>query len=908
MSPRLRVSRALVLIGLLPAAVPNALCQQSLPWDEPRFLLAAWTAGSASDASSAPVLQRRVTLNLADVTIDEALKEITRQVDLEISYSPRIVPLERRVSLYVRDVTTAAALAQILSGLHVDVSLTAGGGLALVPQRQRPRVQMSVDTGAVTGRVKDTANGSPIPGATVTVDGARRSALTDAAGRYRVTGLSPNTYIVRARYIGYKPASASVTVEAGEDATADFVLQKSAQELDQVVVTGTIVPTEVKALPTPVTVVSEVEIALQRPRTVQEVFRQAVPTAVSWAIASDPQQTLFSVRGASNLTAGLSQMKVFVDGIEAANAAYTSVDPNSIERIEVIRGPQAAAVYGSDAIGGVIQIFTKRGDPSSAGTQVTGEAAVGTVQTPYAGFRGVLRQDYTGSIRGGQGEVSYNFGAAYSHTDDYIPNGELSAQSKHSVYGGTRLGRGIVGVDLSARYHAWEYGNVVNPLLFQSGFSLVSKPFYQPITNENTTVGVRFSVVPTAWWRNTLTVGIDRRSLEATQTRRRLTTPDDTLFTVSRSIQTKKSIGFNSSIQGSLGPSLSGSLTVGFDHWNLPVDIVSTEGALNTTGAILVAPDQSISATRTVTNNAGYFVQGHLGLREALFLTGGLRAEQNTDFGDELGTPLSPRAGLSYVFQMDAFTLKVRGSWGRAIRAPSPGLKLAIISASSVTLANSNLAPERQQGWDGGVEAAIGSRASMSVTYFHQTAEDLIQQVLLESSSVPTYQAQNVGRVKNTGVEIEGGLSLGPVRLRGQYGYTRSRIVRLAPAYTGALQVGDQSQFVPRHTAGLSATATPLRETTVTAGLSYVGSWEATDLLAFYSCLGGTGPCQSTFRGYTIRYPDLLKVNASVARQISPLLSGFISVDNLTNKEAYEYWNLKPVTGRVATVGLRFQY
>ena len=907
MSPRLKVAGPLALIGLVLAAVPHAASQQSLPLNGPRFLLAAWEPGGASDASAAPVLQRRVTLNLRGVTIEDALRQITRQVDLEIAYSPRVVPLYHRVSLNAQNITIAAALAEILSGLRVDVSLTRAGGLALVRRQPGSGEQLPVDTAGMEGQVRDSASGEPIPGATVTVDGAARTVITDAGGRYRVAGLVADTYTVRARYIGYRPASASVTVKAGEVAIADFVLARSAQELNQVVVTGTIVPTEVKALPTPVTVVSEADIALQRPRTVQEVFRQAVPTAVSWAIASDPQQTLFSVRGASNFTAGLSQMKVFVDGIEAANASYASVDPNSIERLEVIRGPQAAAIYGSDAIGGVIQIFTKRGDPTWAGTHVSAEAAVGAVQTPYAGFHGVLRQDYSGSVRGGQ-DVSYNFGAAYSHTDDYIPGGEVSAQSKHSIYGGTRFQRGIIGVDLSARYHAWEYGNVVNPLLRQSGFSLVSRPFYQPITNENATVGVRFNATPYPWWRNTLTAGIDRRGLEATQTRQRLTTPSDTLFTVSRSTQAKKSIGFNSSIEGSLGADLSGALTVGFDHWSLPVDIVFTEGALNTTGAILVAPGQSISATRTVTNNTGYFVQGQVGRREALFLTAGLRAERNSDFGDALGTPVSPRVGLSHVFQADAVTLKVRGSWGRAIRPPSPGLKLAVISVSSVTLANPHLAPERQQGWDAGVEAAIGSQASISVTYFHQTAEDLIQQVLIEGPSLPTYQAQNVGRVRNTGIEVEGGLHLGPVRVRGQYGYTRSRIVRLAPGYTGALRVDDQSQFVPRHTAGVSATVTPLRETTVTAGLSYMGSWEATDLLAFYSCLGGSGPCQSTFRGYTTRYPDLLKLNASVARQITPLLSGFVAVDNLTNKEAYEYWNLKPVTGRVATAGLRFQY
>ena len=68
-----------------------------------------------------------------------------------------------------------------------------------------------------------------------------------------------------------------------------------------------------------------------------------------------------------------------------------------------------------------------------------------------------------------------------------------------------------------------------------------------------------------------------------------------------------------------------------------------------------------------------------------------------------------------------------------------------------------------------------------------------------------TTQFQNVGRVKNTGVEVEGALRVGALQFKGQYGYARSRIAQLAPNYTGDLRVGDQSRSTPTHTAGASS-------------------------------------------------------------------------------------------------------
>jgi outer membrane receptor protein involved in Fe transport len=256
---------------------------------------------------------------------------------------------------------------------------------------------------------------------------------------------------------------------------------------------------------------------------------------------------------------------------------------------------------------------------------------------------------------------------------------------------------------------------------------------------------------------------------------------------------------------------------------------------------------------------------------------------------------------------MKKTTLKVRASYGRAIRVPSPGQALAAAAGGSIQLANPLLAPEQQQGWDAGIDLVFGNRASVSITGFDQTAKDLIIFSQLEQSP-PTFQYQNVGRVTNRGVEIEALASVWRLRLKGQYGYVKSRVTALGSATSGTLEVGDSPQSVPSHTAGASLTWLAQPTTTVTAGVTHVGNYRALDVIAFYRCFGGTGPCQPTFRGFVTRYPAITKLNASVTQQLGRRLETFIAVENLTNNQDYEGSSALPVLGRTTTVGLRVSY
>jgi outer membrane receptor protein involved in Fe transport len=101
-------------------------------------------------------------------------------------------------------------------------------------------------------------------------------------------------------------------------------------------------------------------------------------------------------------------------------------------------------------------------------------------------------------------------------------------------------------------------------------------------------------------------------------------------------------------------------------------------------------------------------------------------------------------------------------------------------------------------------------------------------------------------------------------------------------------------------------TLAPVGGTTVTLGMTYVGSFTNTDALTLFRCIGGTGPCPST--GFNTTYPGFAKFNAAFTQRLRPGFEGFVSVDNLTNNEAYEANNSSPVIGRVTMVGFHFTY
>src|SRR5262249_30761231 len=161
--------------------------------------------------------------------------------------------------------------------------------------------------------------------------------------------------------IGYIPKTVqAVVVDADKETSADIALTVSPSVLDQVVVTGTVIPTERRALSSPITVINSDQIEQQHLMSIDEIFRTMVPGGVeSEETPGIGGYSDYSLRGTSSIGSA-STLKVLVDGIEVTDPAYIkNIDPSIVDHIEVIAGPEASTIYGSGAISGVMQIFTK---------------------------------------------------------------------------------------------------------------------------------------------------------------------------------------------------------------------------------------------------------------------------------------------------------------------------------------------------------------------------------------------------------------------------------------------------------------------------------------------------------------------------------------------------------------------
>jgi outer membrane receptor protein involved in Fe transport len=870
----------------------------------PRFFYVPSTAAKPLeiDVRHNAMLGQVVSLHVGKATIGGLLAEIQRQTGLTFAYDPNF-PATRPVTLQAESITVASALGAILIGTGVDVVLTPTGHVWLAEARPRaPYIQ----EGSVVGKATDKESGSPLVGATVTLDPARESAITGSEGDYRFTNLTPGDYTLRARYIGYRSLVVSVTVSASQETMVDFPMVKSAQQLDEVVTTGTVVPTEVRALPTPVSVITASDLEQQRPRTIGQALRQTVPSTVAWDLPNFSYYTPLSARGASSLSVGTGAMKVFIDGIEVANRAAAVVDPASIERVEVIRGPQAATIYGSDAIGGVIQVFTKRGDSTATRPRIGASALLGVVQSPYKGYRNTLSQQYAGSIRGAGQSFSYNVGGGYTRLGEWVPEG---GQSLPSVYGGIRVQQSAFTLDLSGRYYQQSLKQNFSPVFVGTGLSFFSEPSYTPQSAKEQTLGAKVTWATTPWLRQNVSAGIDQYLFNAVQSRPRFTTPADTFLSFSDDDRTKLFIAYNASASVILARDLGATATAGLDHYDFRIQQEFTGGALDTTNTIRTNPSQPFTVIRSAVKNTGYFGQLQLSYRSALFLTAGLRADDNSTFGSDLGRPVSPRVGIAYATTPGSATIKARGSYGQATSPPSPGFSQAGYSGTvAFQLANPQLGPERQKGWDAGLDVVFGTRGSLSATYYDQTADDLIQYVTIDLGPPLVRQYQNVGRVSNVGLEVEGTLGLGAVQLKGNFSIANSRIEALAPNYTGDLRVGERPLEVPKYTAGASLALFALPGTTVTTGFTYVGSWTSYDYYAQFACFGQTGACRPTQRDYIITYPGFVKVDVSLNQRLTPVVSAVVQVQNVANNEVTESSNFRPAMGRLAMVGLEAHY
>ncbi len=306
--------------------------------------------------------------------------------------------------------------------------------------------------GTITGTVTEAETGDILPGATVQIVGLGTGAATDAEGKYEIANVPAGEQTVRVSFVGYQASESTVTVPEGGTVRVNVQLKTAQAQLEEVVVTG--FGREQTRGETNVSV-SQIDAGELTETTEYENVSDLLQGRTSGVTVSRSSGNVgaglrFDVRGGVSLNSD-GQPLIFVDGTRIAQdpapgfdvggqgtgSPLADLDPSNIESINVLKGPAATSLYGTDGTDGVVLIETKSGEQGQdLQVEYQGTLGVATKQSGYNDdiyptadrLNDIHRQ---GNIQGhriavsGSGDITtYNLAYSYRDTESIFPTGE----------------------------------------------------------------------------------------------------------------------------------------------------------------------------------------------------------------------------------------------------------------------------------------------------------------------------------------------------------------------------------------------------------------------------------------------------------------------------------------------------
>ena len=716
----------------------------------------------------------------------------------------------------------------------------------------------------LTGTVTD-PNGRGVPAVRVIVTsaiGTVATATTGEDGAYEITRLPAGPYSVLVAIDGFQAVPRHVSVAADERVDVSLRLRVSAIS-ESIVVTASQVDVPLSRTAASVSVVTEAELRARQIVTVADALRAIPGLSVARSGGQGALTSLFPRGGGSNYTL------VLVDGmrVNAFGGGYdfAHLSAANVERIEVARGAQSA-VFGSDAIGGVVSILTRRGGRPRVMGLVEG-GSQGTVRT-------------TVDAAGSTGGWTWGGGAERSASDGYTgeaANGETVSNDDD------RLDRvtGSLGWQRTGGPEVLVTGNFgrdergfpgpfgADPSGFYSGIDRVSRG-----TNDTGQIGARVVHPWTARVRQRVEANFTDLSSE---------------FTSPYGPSTSGSRRFDSRLQEDVAvtPALGASAGLEF--------IRERGSSTYVTGR----SGQEIPVERGV---VGAFVEGRAAWRERLFVTGGVRLDHlsrhaleadpfafqpRPAFAEQTIDSFNPKLAVNYLLTSPGesrLATRLRASAGTGIRPPNV-FEIAFTD-------NPDLQPERSRSIDAGIEQQLaGGAVSVAATGFFNRYDDLIVTVGRAIGGASRYRTDNVSNSRARGLElsVDARAPIG-LSIHGAYTLLDSEILSAdgtasAPA---PFKVGDALIRRPRHQGSLHLT------------------YDGRGLTMFAEVLQRSQALdlEPNFAGATSFCPGYTVLNAGGSIAVAKHLQLFVRGLNLTDRE-YEETLGYPATGRIGIVGVR---
>jgi vitamin B12 transporter len=479
-----------------------------------------------------------------------------------------------------------------------------------------------------------------------------------------------------------------------------------ARDLDPVVLTATKLETRAEQLGASVTVIPGEDVQKYHFETVEDVLRN-VPGVDIRRSGSIGKVSNISIRGAN-----ANQVQVLIDGVRVKSATtgqadLSDISPDLIDRIEVIRGPQST-LYGADAIGGVVNIITRKGKGPLSGS-IEGGAGNYDTYTGRGWFTGTYSiLDYAGSI---------------SHLES---NGQFKNDGSDKNAVNLRLGVSLPWDSSIAFTLRWDQNATGVPVKFLASNTeaLPNQPIIDSNAHQLTetwVMALNGRTKPVEWWEAELRLGrfeSNQAFMDAPDAAEECTFPPFCAFPGRFKTERWEAELLNHFHIGSWSTS-----TIGLEY--------RTEDG----------EAQGSSAFDGTSHTKSVFFQQTFRLWDRLFMSAGFRVEDNSIYG----THWTERGSLSYVIR--EWGTRIHGGAGSGFRAPTfndlffPGFS------------DPNLKPEDSFGYDFGIGQKLWKdRIRLDLTYFHQEVTNLIGFVPI--ATPPFVMGVNFGKVRSKGIEF----------------------------------------------------------------------------------------------------------------------------------------------------------
>lgn len=349
-------------------------------------------AGSvlAAGTGTQGVLDKKISLTMSNKVLKNVLGKIEQTAAVRFAYASQTIPLNNKVSIAVTDTRLGDVLEVLLAPYKVTYEVV---GTQIILKKDGMKVVINSEMledaifKKITGQVK-TADGTAVPGVTVSVKGTAKGTITNADGRYEIEADQGAILVFTA--IGLE----TLEVAVGAAATYDVVMQESKKDLKEVVVTALGVRKEKRALGYSVTEVKGADVAATNEvNPINALQGKAAGINIDQGSGGLFGNSRILIRG--NSTLNTNNQPIFViDGVIMDNDAFNgqgrdfgndlkNLNMEEFESVSILKGSAAAALYGARAINGVVLITTKKGRVKK-GWGVTVSQSI-NIQDPYRG-------------------------------------------------------------------------------------------------------------------------------------------------------------------------------------------------------------------------------------------------------------------------------------------------------------------------------------------------------------------------------------------------------------------------------------------------------------------------------------------------------------------------------------------